>query len=75
MTDRQRYTDITGLNLYEHADELELDEAIRELKRLSSILNTMYIEGPTNRDIFAIRQMVDIIEAIEVPMRIQNGSA
>lgn len=75
MTDRQRYTDITGMTLYENVDELELDEAIRELKRLSSIVDTMYIGVPTNMDIFAIRQMVDIIDAIEVPMRIPNGSA
>jgi hypothetical protein len=75
VTDRQRYTDITGMTLYENVDELELDEAIRELKRLSSIVDTMYIGVPTNMDIFAIRQMVDIIDAIEVPMRIPNGSA
>ncbi len=75
MTDRQRYTDNTGLTLYENADELELDDAIRELKRLSSIVDTMYIGVPTNKDIFAIRQMVDIIEAIEIPMRISNGIA
>ena len=75
MTDRQRYTDITGMTLYENVDELELDEAIRELKRLSSIVDTMYIGVPTNMDIFAIRQMVNIIDAIEVPMRIPNGSA
>ena len=75
MTDRQRYTDITGMALYENADELELDDAIRELKRLSSIVDVMYIDIPTNRDIFAIRQMVDIIDAIEVPMRISNGLA
>tara|TARA_R100000306_G_C4286986_1_gene98036 strand:- start:95 stop:322 length:228 start_codon:yes stop_codon:yes gene_type:complete len=75
VTDRQRYTDITGMALYENADELELDDAIRELKRLSSIVDVMYIDIPTNRDIFAIRQMVDIIDAIEVPMRISNGLA
>jgi len=38
-------------------------------------VDTMYIGVPTNKDIFAIRQMVDIIEAIEIPMRISNGIA
>ena len=41
MTEERRYADALGITLYENIDEIELDEALRELKRLSSMVDVL----------------------------------
>ena len=75
MTDEQRYVDALGITLYENVDDIELDEALRELKRLSSMVDILFIGDPQSMNVLAMSQMLNIIDAIEIPMRLPQASA
>ena len=75
MTDEQRYVDALGITLYENVDDIELDDALRELKRLSSMVDILFIGDPQSMNVLAMSQMLNIIDAIEIPMRLPQASA
>ena len=75
MTEERRYADALGITLYENIDEIELDEALRELKRLSSMVDVLFIGAPQSMNFMAMSQMLNIIDAIEIPMRVPQASA
>ena len=75
MTEEQRYADSLGITLYENVDEMELDEALRELKRLSSLVDIVFIGDPQSLNFMAMSEMLNIIDAIEIPMRVPQASA
>ena len=75
MTEEQRYADSLGITLYENVDEMELDEALRELKRLSSLVDIVFIGDPQSLNFMAMNEMLNIIDAIEIPMRVPQASA
>ena len=75
MTEEQRYSDALGITLYENVHEIELDEALRELKRLSSMVDVLFIGDPQSMNFMAMNQMLNIIDAIEIPMRVPQASA
>ena len=53
---------------------MELDKSIQELKELKKEI-PVYLHNLNTRDVNYLKKMFDIIEKMEVPLKIEHGKA